>query len=600
MASLALALIPALAMTLTGCDDDPTEPESVELAISVEPSGAGSVFPGRGAYRQGTEVEVEAQPNPGYRFQGWQGDLSGSENPRTIVLDGEVKATALFEEVAVEFADEALEEVVRSAVDLPTGTLWASDLDGLTELTAPEAGIRDLAGLVHARDLRRLELRGNEIATLESLGDGGLPGLEEVDLGDNRFGAHGVQADQERAALAVVEGWTSLQALQLDGNRIEGVAPLLSNDGLGSGTSVDLSGNPLRSEALCEDVPTLEGHGVEVGFDGACGTPTLAPERFPLTVDGRQVELPFDSNRPIDQRDEGVERVVVVLHGLGYDALQYRDHGLNALAEAPGSAQETLVVAPQFARDEHVDAWAVSDDLLHWDGSPFWGSQQALAGSAQEPVLLSSFRVLDEMIQALADLEVFPSLQEVVVAGYSAGGQFSQRYAVSSPLEGQLEGSVAIRYLVMAPSSYVYLDENRPDASEPDGFAPPDDPSCPDFNSYGYGLEDLWAYHDRQEVSPEAMREQYEERRVRYLVGGDDDDPDHHNLATGCEAMLQGEHRVERALSFHDYLRFFYGEGIGERHDVYVVPGVPHSGGGTLTSEAAVDFLVGKGAASHP
>ena len=44
---------------------------------------------------------------------------------------------------------------------------------------------------------------------------------------------------------------------------------------------------------------------------------------------------------------------------------------------------------------------------------------------------VSSFAVLDALLQMLSDRQHWPALDLVVLAGHSAGGQFVQRYAVA-------------------------------------------------------------------------------------------------------------------------------------------------------------------------
>ena len=52
--------------------------------------------PNRVTYQYGQQVIVTAQPNDGYLFQSWGGDLSGSKNPTTITIDSDKSVTAFF------------------------------------------------------------------------------------------------------------------------------------------------------------------------------------------------------------------------------------------------------------------------------------------------------------------------------------------------------------------------------------------------------------------------------------------------------------------------------------------------------------------------
>lgn len=57
---------------------------------------AGGTISGSGTYASGSAVILSATPSAGYVFTGWSGDVSGSTNPLTITLAGNVSATANF------------------------------------------------------------------------------------------------------------------------------------------------------------------------------------------------------------------------------------------------------------------------------------------------------------------------------------------------------------------------------------------------------------------------------------------------------------------------------------------------------------------------
>jgi uncharacterized repeat protein (TIGR02543 family) len=54
------------------------------------------VDPPGGFYNPGTAVTLTATPSAGFQFQGWGGDLSGSNNPETITIDDYKNVTATF------------------------------------------------------------------------------------------------------------------------------------------------------------------------------------------------------------------------------------------------------------------------------------------------------------------------------------------------------------------------------------------------------------------------------------------------------------------------------------------------------------------------
>ena len=59
-------------------------------------NGSITLNPPGGVYTTGTVVTVTANPNTGYAFGNWSGDLSGSVNPTTITMNGNKSVTANF------------------------------------------------------------------------------------------------------------------------------------------------------------------------------------------------------------------------------------------------------------------------------------------------------------------------------------------------------------------------------------------------------------------------------------------------------------------------------------------------------------------------
>ncbi|WP_234567660.1 InlB B-repeat-containing protein [Rhodohalobacter sp. 614A] len=70
-----------------------------EYELGIEIDGQGTVqeeiIPSK-SYSYQTEVQLTAIPGTEWKFDSWSGDLSGSENPITITIDGEKQVTAIF------------------------------------------------------------------------------------------------------------------------------------------------------------------------------------------------------------------------------------------------------------------------------------------------------------------------------------------------------------------------------------------------------------------------------------------------------------------------------------------------------------------------
>lgn len=68
------------------------------LTVTVSPLGAGTVSlnPAGGTYAAGTTVTLTATANTGYVFSNWSGDLTGTTNPATIIMNSNKSVTAVF------------------------------------------------------------------------------------------------------------------------------------------------------------------------------------------------------------------------------------------------------------------------------------------------------------------------------------------------------------------------------------------------------------------------------------------------------------------------------------------------------------------------
>ena len=73
-------------------------------------------------------------------------------------------------------------------------------------------------------------------------------------------------ADANISNLTGLEAATNLTELDLSGNSITDISPLVANTGLGEGDFVNLDGNPLNDTSLNTHIPTLRSRGVEVSW----------------------------------------------------------------------------------------------------------------------------------------------------------------------------------------------------------------------------------------------------------------------------------------------------------------------------------------------
>ncbi len=107
--------------------DSQLEP-SFTLTIDVVSNGSVTKTPDQADYTYGTVVDVNAIADPGWTFDSWSGDLTGSTNPNSITMDDNKTITATFTEFLLSdnFDDNRRSAMWRSFAD-DYGNAWVSE-----------------------------------------------------------------------------------------------------------------------------------------------------------------------------------------------------------------------------------------------------------------------------------------------------------------------------------------------------------------------------------------------------------------------------------------------------------------------------------------
>ncbi|POM13062.1 alpha/beta hydrolase [Pseudomonas orientalis] len=292
------------------------------------------------------------------------------------------------------------------------------------------------------------------------------------------------------------------------------------------------------------------------------GVKVVSPDRFHLEAGDLSLGLSQDWRQPLPK----VTRALIIVHGRLRNAQTYLQSGIDAAKHA-GVGGNTLVIAPQFLNQSDVKRNHLGDQVLQWKGND-WMAGDPSTG----PGHISSYAALDQIIKHLGNRTLFPALKEIVIAGHSGGGQVVQRFALTGhdhPLL-QTEG-ISLRYVVANPSSYAYFSPQRP--------VPFDAASCPGFNDWKYGMQNLPNYVGNQ--GAQQLEQAYVSRDITYLLGQQDTDPNHPALDKSCEAETQGAYRLIRGHNYVDYLKQRHPQ-LG--HRLVEVPGVGHDGDKMFTS----------------
>ena len=296
---------------------------------------------------------------------------------------------------------------------------------------------------------------------------------------------------------------------------------------------------------------------------------SICPERYTISAGASSFQLPYCTNRSLTARDASVHRLVVVIHGTNRNASDYE--GWMETAAHDAGVTDALIVAPQFL--DSSDGPSSLD--LRWTSE---GWKQG--DESQTSPSVSSFAAVDQMIRGVIASGDFPNLQDVAIAGHSAGGQFVERYAAANRIDGTV--GLPMRYVVANPSSYLYLTPERPVSGTTDQFATPDASSCSGYDTYKYGLHGLNPYLGA--VGADGIRGQFESRHVTYLLGSNDTDPNDAQLDKTCQAEMQGPYRLARGQAFFNYLGHVYGGGVYATQSQTIVQGVAHDANGMFCS----------------
>lgn len=323
-----------------------------------------------------------------------------------------------------------------------------------------------------------------------------------------------------------------------------------------------------------------------------CVTATTECTEF-VTVAGGPGRSMVYRNYALDRRNDAITRAVIVIHGASRNPDDYYLSGIGG-AFIAGALETSIVIAPRMAsnnRSNCTDALAANEISYHCNA---WRS----GGPSLSHPAATSFDFLDELLRKLARKDVFPNLRGITLTGHSAGGQVTNRYAMSSKVHDGL--GVPVTWVVTNPSSYAWPTNERPTGpaawsleANPPGFILSTAPNAPAFRSLGDGngctTYDQWPYGFKNRtgytasLSDEQLTRQLASRPVIYLLGQNDILP-LSGFDGSCGAMAQGPTRLARGQAYAKYIN----ESLGGKHVVDVVTGCGHNGRCIYTSN---DFI---------
>jgi hypothetical protein len=225
------------------------------LTVSVTGSGSVSKSPDKTEYDHNESVTLTPNPGTDYQFDHWEDDLTGSDNPGSITMDGDKSVTAVFTEIA-------------ETVSTPSAPSGPANKKG----TVGEVLTYNTGGAVSNL--------GHTVEYRFDWGDGNFStwGSASRSYTYNNVGSYSVKA-QARCAThtAVVSAWSSGTALDISGHMLT-----LSVTGSGS-----VSKSPDKTEYDHNESVTLTPNpGTDYQFDHWENDLTGSDNPGSITMDG--------------------------------------------------------------------------------------------------------------------------------------------------------------------------------------------------------------------------------------------------------------------------------------------------------------------------
>ena len=315
----------------------------------------------------------------------------------------------------------------------------------------------------------------------------------------------------------------------------------------------------------------------------------IPSKRYAFSYGDEKLRLPYDSSHDLFTPNTSIHRVLFIIHSSSYNPNDYFVTGSEMIKKKPQEKERTMIIAPLFAEAIQLPTDSGAD-FLYWKIRPFWGTSQGFSNNRD--VTISAFDVMDMMLKNMVESKKFPTLREIVILGHSAGGQMVNRYAAGNAFEERTAApkGITLKYVVTAPSSYIYFSKDRPVKGSLTTFAIPTETDA-GYNNWGWGMESLYSYHRRNNITAEWMIQQYPKKKVLYLVGSNDNNSKDESLGNGPGSVLQGAHRLARGKLYYNYLRYYFGDEIKGQQYFRVIKGMGHWGRGLMTSPECLKFV---------
>jgi hypothetical protein len=281
----------------------------------------------------------------------------------------------------------------------------------------------------------------------------------------------------------------------------------------------------------------------------------------------------YDFIEDTEFNHSSINQLIIVVHGLQRNANDYFSYMATSL-QSMNMEESTLLVSPYFK-----DVASATTNDLFWDTR--WREG---ANSTNTSASVSSFSVIDAIIEKVVTSGNFPNLSTIFVTGHSSGAAFTQHYAIANRAENKYP-TIKFEYGIANNQYFYYPDGSRYDEASQQFVTPS---SCPGYNFWPYGYEFAVPYLNG--VGQSVLTEQQVNRSTTYLLGSNDTTTAGTLNTADCQATLSGTNRLKRGENMYLYMQTFYR--ATNNHEKIIVNNVGHDGSSMYNSSEFKQYII--------
>ena len=279
------------------------------------------------------------------------------------------------------------------------------------------------------------------------------------------------------------------------------------------------------------------------------------------------------STHPLDSTMQ-VKNAIIFVHGRERNSNEYFKTMVSAI-ESLEQTENVAVISPKFKNEEDV----YNDTDIYWSylGWRYGNNSQPSSNEVRH----SSFAIIDTLVQKLSSKTHFPQMKKIIIAGHSAGAQFSQLYSTGNKMDGNI-GDISMNYWIANSQFFLYANEFRWSKSDSD-FYIPSTSECSNYDEYPRGMIDRNNYMNSLS---EVQIINNLSRNVTLLLG--ELDITSSLLTTTCYATLLGDNRFDRGSKYYQFLNKYY---PNHNYRKVTIPGADHDRNKIYLSPEGLSFI---------